>query len=88
MKNDEVVAIIDAPEIEEEYKKAEVEYQIKKVTYERLNVVWKENPNVIAKQDGDVARAATEAAKHVRDSRHVLLQLFPGWRGCIDYRHG
>ena len=87
VKKGEVLAIIDAPEIEEDYKRAEVEYQIRKATYERLNAVWKENSKVIAKQEVDVTRAETEAAKHLRDSRQALFQYTvvpPG----LYHRHG
>jgi multidrug efflux pump subunit AcrA (membrane-fusion protein) len=57
VKKNEVVAVIDAPEVEEQYQQAVSDYKIKKLTYERLAKVWKESPDVIAKQDVDVAEA-------------------------------
>lgn len=77
-KGDEVtkgqlLALIEAPEIEDQYRQADADYRIKKLTFERLYRVWKEDPAVIAKQDVDTAEAAAEAARHLRDSRKTLL---------------
>ncbi len=72
VKKDQVVAIIDAPEVEEQYHQALSDYRIKKVTYERLAKVWKESPDVIAKQDVDVAEAAYQGAKHLMEQRVVM----------------
>jgi biotin carboxyl carrier protein len=48
VKKDQVLAIIDAPEVEEQYHQALSDYHIKKLTFERLIKVWKESPDVIA----------------------------------------
>jgi RND family efflux transporter MFP subunit len=73
VKKDQLLAVIDAPEIEDQYQQANADYQIKQLTYERYYSVWKDNPDIIAKQDVDVAKAAAESAKHLRDSRKTLL---------------
>jgi RND family efflux transporter MFP subunit len=72
VKKNDVVAIIDAPEVEEQYLQAVADYKIKKITYERLSNVWKNSPDVIAKQDVDVAEAAFEGAKNQMQQRAVL----------------
>ena len=72
VKKDQVVAIIDAPEVEEQYQQALADYKIKKITFERLAKVWKESPEVIAKQDVDVAEAAYEGAKNLMQQRAVF----------------
>ena len=72
VKKNQVLAVIDAPEVEEQYQQAVSDYKIKKLTYERLAKVWKESPDVIAKQDVDVAEAAFEGAKHSMEQREVL----------------
>lgn len=72
VKKDQVLAVIDAPEVEEQYQQAVSDYKIKKLTYERLAKVWKESPDVIAKQDVDVAEAAYQGAKHSMEQREVL----------------
>jgi len=74
VKKGQMLAVIDAPEIEQQFRQAEADYKIKKVTYERLANVWKDNPDVIAKQDVDVAEAAAEGAKHQLDNRRTMLQ--------------
>lgn len=72
VKKDQIVAIIDAPEVEEQYQQAVADYKIKKITFERLNKVWKESPDVIAKQDVDVAEAAYQGAKNLMQQRAAL----------------
>jgi RND family efflux transporter MFP subunit len=72
VKKDELVAIIDAPEVEEQYQQAIADHTIKKITFDRLNKVWKESPDVIAKQDVDVAEAAYRGAQHVMEQRQIL----------------
>ncbi|MFM8552826.1 MAG: efflux RND transporter periplasmic adaptor subunit [Nitrospiraceae bacterium] len=74
VKKGQVLAIIDAPEVQDEYEQAESDYAIKKLTYERLLSVWKENPDVIAKQDVDVAQAAAEGAKQMMERRRTFLE--------------
>lgn len=72
VKKNEVVAVIDAPEVEEQYQQAVSDYKIKKLTYERLDKVWKESPDVIARQDVDVAEAAYQGARHLMEQRVVM----------------
>lgn len=73
VKNGQLLAVIDAPELQDQYEQAESDYAIKKLTYERLLSVWKENPDVIAKQDVDVAQAAAEGAKQLMERRRTFL---------------
>jgi len=73
VKQGQVLAVIDAPEIEQQYEQALADYTIKKVTYERLAQVRKEAPDVIAKQDVDVAEASAKAAKHLLEQRQTWL---------------
>jgi multidrug efflux pump subunit AcrA (membrane-fusion protein) len=49
---DQVVSIIDAPEIEDQYLQAAADYKIKKITFERLKNVWKESPERRMKAPG------------------------------------
>lgn len=72
VKKDQVVAIIDAPEVEDQYRQAVADYKIKKLTHERLANVWNESPDVIAKQDVDVAEAAYQGAKDFMRQRAAL----------------
>src|SRR5207247_10676520 len=54
-------------------EEALADYTIKKVTYERLAQVWKQAPDVIAKQDVDVAEASAKAAQHLLEQRQTWL---------------
>jgi RND family efflux transporter MFP subunit len=72
VKKGQIVAVIDAPEVEEQYQQSAADYKIKKITFDRLKSVWKESPDVIAKQDVDVAEAAYEGAKTLMQQRAVL----------------
>src|SRR5213593_3652770 len=89
VRKEQLLAVIDAPEVEQQYQQAEADYKIKKVTYQRLLNVWKENPDVIAKQDVDVAEAAAEAAKHQKDNRRAMLdytKVYAPFSGVITAR--
>lgn len=73
VKKGQLLAVIDAPEVQDDYEQARADHAIKKLTYQRLFSVWKENPDVIAKQDVDVAQAAAEGAKQLMERRHTFL---------------
>lgn len=73
VRQGQVLAVLDAPEIEQQYEQALSDYTIKKVTYERLAKVLKEAPDVIAKQDVDVAQATADAAKHLLEQKQTWL---------------
>ena len=74
VKKNQVVAIIDAPEVEEQYQQAVADYKIKKITFERLDKVLHESPDVIAKQDVDVAEATYEGAKTLMRQRAAMRE--------------
>ncbi|HJU06721.1 MAG TPA: efflux RND transporter periplasmic adaptor subunit [Nitrospiraceae bacterium] len=89
VKKGQLLAVIDAPEVEDRYRHAEADYTIKKITSERLRSVWTENKDVIAKQDVDVAEAAAQGAKHLRDSQKTLLEytkVYAPFDGTITAR--
>lgn len=66
------LAVIDVPEIDEQHRQARANYSIKKLTFERMQRVWKEAPDVIAKQDVDVAEAEADAARHLMEQRAAM----------------
>jgi membrane fusion protein, multidrug efflux system len=77
VKEGEVIAEMDIPEMVEEYqqvkaklrgaqanyKKAEADLELQKQTYQRINEIWETEPGAVAKQDVDVAKAKFELAK-------------------------
>jgi membrane fusion protein, multidrug efflux system len=74
VKKGQLLAVLDAPEVEEQFRQAQADYKIKSLTHQRLLKVWKENPDVIAKQDLDVAEATAEGAKHLMENRRTLYE--------------
>lgn len=89
VKKGQLLAVLDAPEVEQLFQQADADYHIKQVTFERLRNVWRENPDVIAKQDVDMAEAAAKASKHLRDSRRSMLEytkVFAPFDGTITAR--
>ena len=89
VKSGVLLAVIDAPEIADQFHQAQADYDIKRVTYERYLSVWNDNHDIIAKQDVDVAKAAALSAKHLRDSRKTLLdytKVYAPFSGTITAR--
>lgn len=89
VRKGQLLAVIDAPEINEQYEQAEAQHAIKRVTAARLSNVWRENADVIAKQDVDVAEAEAKAAKHMADSRRTMLgytKVYAPFSGVITAR--
>ena len=89
VKKGQLLAEIDSPEVEQQFRQAEADYRIKQLTAQRLMNVWKENPDVIAKQDVDVAEAAAKGAKHVMDNRRTMLaytKVYAPFSGVITAR--
>lgn len=74
VKKGQLLAVIDDPELNAQYQKAASDYAIKQLTYERLSNVWKRNPNVVAKQDVDVAQATAEGARGSMEQLKAMLQ--------------
>jgi RND family efflux transporter MFP subunit len=74
VKKGQLLAVIDAPEVRDQYLQAAADYEIKRVTSERLYNVWKKDPEVIAQQDVDVAEAAAKGARHLMDNRRSMLE--------------
>jgi len=73
VKAGQVLAVIDDPELGQRLQQAQSDYEIKKVTYERLANVRKENPDVIAKQDVDLAEAAYQGSTHALEQLVTML---------------
>ena len=89
VKQGQLLAVIDAPEIAQQYHQAESDYKIKQLTYQRMFNVWKDNPDVIAKQDVDVAEAGADAAKHAMERYRVLqdyMKVTAPFSGVITAR--
>lgn len=89
VKKGQLLAVIDAPEIKEHYQQAEAQHAIKQLTAARLSNVWRENADVIAKQDVDVAEAEAKAARYMADNRRTMLgytKVYAPFSGVITAR--
>lgn len=51
----QVLAEIEVPELNERLERARADLEIQRVTYDRLQQVWKKDPRLVARQDVDVA---------------------------------
>jgi membrane fusion protein (multidrug efflux system) len=69
----QLLAVIDNPELGQKFQQAKSEYAIKKLTYDRLANVRKENADVIAQQDVDVSEGAYLRAKHALEELQSTL---------------
>lgn len=89
VKEGDRLAEIEAPEVQELFEQAEADYQIKQLTADRLLAVWEKNPDVIAKQEVDVALSAAAAAKHVRNKQKILYDyrmVYAPFSGVVTAR--
>ncbi len=55
VKAGQVLAVIEVPELHERLQQAQANLEIKRVTYQRLEQVWKTDPKLVAREDVDVA---------------------------------
>ncbi len=69
----QLLAVIDDPELGQKFQQAKSDYALKKLTYDRLANVRKENKDVIAQQDVDVSEGAYLRAKHALEELQSTL---------------
>jgi multidrug efflux pump subunit AcrA (membrane-fusion protein) len=55
VKAGQALAVIEVPELAQQLQKANANLDIQRVSYERLQNVWKSDPRLVARQDVDVA---------------------------------
>ncbi|HEY6395584.1 MAG TPA: efflux RND transporter periplasmic adaptor subunit [Candidatus Binataceae bacterium] len=72
VKAGQVLAVIEVPELKQRLEKARAELEIRRVTYQRLEKVWKSDPRLVARQDVDVAYSKLQAAKAQADELAAL----------------
>jgi multidrug efflux pump subunit AcrA (membrane-fusion protein) len=74
VKAGQVLAEIEVPELRERLERARADMQVQKITYDRLEQVWKSDPRLIARQDVDVANGKYQEAKAQLDELSALEQ--------------
>jgi membrane fusion protein, multidrug efflux system len=55
VKAGQVLAVIEVPELNERLQEARADFEIKRITYRRIEQVWKTDPKLVARQNVDVA---------------------------------
>ena len=74
VKAGQVLAEIEVPELGERLERARADMHVQKITYDRLQQVWKSDPRLIARQDVDVANGKYQEAKAQLDELSALEQ--------------
>jgi membrane fusion protein (multidrug efflux system) len=72
VKAGQVLAEIEVPELQQRLERARADMQVQKVTYDRLEQVWKSDPKLVARQDVDVANGKYREAKAEFDELSAL----------------
>ena len=63
VKKGEVLADIEVPELRQRLDRARANLAIQRLTYERLNRVWKDDPRLLAREDVDLAYSKFQQAQ-------------------------
>lgn len=73
VKTGQVLAEIEVPELKQRLERARADLAVQKITYDRLQKVWKSDPRLVARQDVDVAYGKFQEAKAQVDELTALL---------------
>jgi len=73
VKKGEVLAEIEVPELQQRVARAEANLQVQRLTYQRLEQVWKSDPRLVARQDVDIAQGKYLEAKAEVDELQALV---------------
>ncbi len=72
VKKDQVIATLDLPEQEQDRMKAEADYQVAKLDYDRIQEVVQKQPGLLAQETLDKAQGTYEEAKATYERAKVL----------------
>jgi membrane fusion protein, multidrug efflux system len=73
VKKGEVLATIEVPELQQRVARAEASLDVQRLTYQRLEQVWKSDPRLVARQDVDIAQGKYLEAKADVDELQALV---------------
>ncbi|MGH7841710.1 MAG: efflux RND transporter periplasmic adaptor subunit [Candidatus Binataceae bacterium] len=73
VKAGQVLAIIEVPELQQRLDQSQASLKIARLTYQRLQSVWKSDPRLVARQDIDIAGAKYQEAKANSDELAALF---------------
>jgi membrane fusion protein (multidrug efflux system) len=72
VKAGQVLAVIEVPELQQRLDQSQASLEIARLTYQRLQSVWKSDPRLVARQDVDIANAKYQEAKASADELVAL----------------
>src|SRR3984957_5439789 len=73
VKKGQVLATIEVPELQQRVARAEASLDVQRLTYQRLEQVWKSDPRLVARQDVDIAQGKYLEAKADVDELQALV---------------
>jgi membrane fusion protein, multidrug efflux system len=73
VKEGQTLALIEVPELDQRVARAKASLEVERLTYQRLEQVWKSDPRLVAKQDVDIAQGKYLEAKANLDELEALV---------------
>jgi multidrug efflux pump subunit AcrA (membrane-fusion protein) len=73
VKKGQALATIEVPELQQRVARSEANLDVQRLTYQRLQQVWKSDPRLVARQDVDIAQGKYLEAKADADELHALV---------------
>lgn len=73
VKKGQVLATIEVPELQQRVARAEASLEVQRLTYQRLEQVWKSDPRLVARQSVDIAQGKFLEAKAEADELQALV---------------
>jgi membrane fusion protein (multidrug efflux system) len=73
VKQGQVLAQIEVPELDQRFDRATADLQVQRLTYQRLEQVWKSDPRLVAREDVDIAQGKYLAGKAQVDELRALV---------------
>lgn len=69
----QVLAVIEVPELDQQLARAQANLVIARLTYQRLQSVWKSDPRLVAREDVDIAYSRFQEARANNDELRALV---------------
>jgi membrane fusion protein, multidrug efflux system len=89
VKAGQVLAEIEVPELRQRLERARADLEIQRVTYQRLEKVWKSDPRLVAREDVDVAEGKFHEAQAETDELQAMVdytKIIAPFEGVITAR--
>ena len=90
VKQGQVLAVIEVPELEQKLKRARARLQVRRVTYERLQRVWNTDKRLVAREDVDIAQGQFEQAQADVEELEALVgytRIIAPFDGVVTARY-